>query len=106
MLPSTLGKKIDYMKQVMFLLLRNIHSCYFLQLSCETWRLWVTQSGFFLHYPPPLLKRKSSPESSPGFPTGPSDMDISSRGIINQNTDPASENGTGESEVIMFLWVY
>ena len=43
MLPSTLGKKIDYKKQVMFLLLRNIHSCYFLQLSSETWRLWVKQ---------------------------------------------------------------
>lgn len=27
-------------------------------------------------------------------------MDISSRDIINQNTDPFSENGTGDSEVI------
>ena len=61
---------------------------------------------FFYITPPPPLKRKSSPESSPGFPTGPTDMDISSRDIINQNTDPASENGTGDSEVIMFLWVY
>ena len=32
----TLDKKTDYKKQVMFLLLRNIHSCYFLQLSSET----------------------------------------------------------------------
>ena len=43
MLPSTLDKKRNYKKQVMFLLLRNIHSCYFLQLSSETWRLWVKQ---------------------------------------------------------------
>ena len=57
----------------------------------------------FFYITPPPLKRKSSPESSPDFPTGPSDMDISSRDIINQNTDPASENGTGDSEVIMFL---
>ena len=35
-LPSTLDKKIDYKKQVMFLLIRNIHSCYFLQLASET----------------------------------------------------------------------
>ena len=41
MLPSTLDKKRNYKKQVMFFLLRNIHSCYFLQLSSETWRLWV-----------------------------------------------------------------
>ena len=43
MLPSTLDKKRNYKKQVMFFLLRNIHSCYFLQLSSETWRLWVKQ---------------------------------------------------------------
>ena len=43
MLPSILDKKRNYKKQVMFLLLRNIHSCYFLQLSSETWRLWVKQ---------------------------------------------------------------
>ena len=44
MLPSTLDKKIDYKKQVTFLSIRNIHSCYFLQLSRETWRPWVKQS--------------------------------------------------------------
>ena len=44
MLPSTLDKKIDYKKQVMFLLIPNIHFCYFLQLSSETWRPWVKQS--------------------------------------------------------------
>ena len=44
MLPSTLDKKIDYKKQVTFLLIRNTHSCYFLQLSSETWRPWVKQS--------------------------------------------------------------
>ena len=44
MLPSTLDKKIDYKKQVTFLSIRNIHSCYFPQLSRETWRPWVKQS--------------------------------------------------------------
>ena len=34
--PSTLDKNIDYKKQVMFLLIPNIHSCYFLQLASET----------------------------------------------------------------------
>ena len=29
MLPLTLDNKRDYKKQIMFLLLRNIHSCYF-----------------------------------------------------------------------------
>ena len=38
----------------MFLLLRNIHSCYFLQLSSETWRPWVKQSD--QSKPPPRLK--------------------------------------------------
>ena len=54
-LPSQGGKRFfafkkkcyprpSYKKQVLFLLLRNIHSCYFLQLSSEAWRLWVKQS--------------------------------------------------------------
>ena len=55
MLPSTLDKKIDYKKQVMFLLLRNIHSCYLLHPSSETWRPWVTQSPS--HWKRDLFKR-------------------------------------------------
>ena len=51
---STLDKKIDYKKQVMFLLLRNIHSCYFLQLSSETWRRESNRATNLR--PPPRLK--------------------------------------------------
>ena len=61
MLPSTLDKKIDYKKQVMFLLLRNIHSCYFLQLSSETWRPWVKQSD--QSKPPTQTKKEQTKQN-------------------------------------------
>ena len=55
-LPWTLDKKIDYKKQVMFLLIRNIHSCYFLQLACKWNMTALWSNGATNLSPPPTLK--------------------------------------------------